>query len=412
MVFRFFFGFVLCFVIELSSFAGEPVIPSAEHIESVRKMIQVAQIDDSILHSIRRSIVSNNSRNPDEMIDVDVYLSFVSSERIGERVAPIYAQYISKSYADKMLISLQTPMGKLSAKLARVEADSGYDEVKKLFSKMSQNERRALSEYRRSPVFLSLLNAENRAQAESNQMLRHWISDGAKSRMQQVRNALSDMIELDIRTNYESETQDISETFKRIPKTGVRHLDQEAQISYENIRNSVRLNQRYVNDFHKLDINSVLLPVNLTSRKALEDGILAILATEALFDAQSKAFESLNDEYQRKLDAIPMPAITRQDLRVSNARNMAEKFDIQIRQAESVRSMIEVQKRILELCSNEFGKIKLKDDRLVFDSRETLDAYNLLVAQANAAREGIRNSDKEENDRRQKIADRIRSSRQ
>lgn len=392
----------------LPAYAADARVANPASVEDVKQVFRLSGLDKVVLTYMRRNIEVENRAKPESALETDVYLSFATPDAIAEHLAPIYANYLSSDYAQKLIPALQTRIGKLSVRLTLIEAESGLDAAKLVFAKMPLEDRREINAFQASVTFKSLLNAEQNASKESRAMFREWSGEVVKSRARQVRKEIANLLESEMQKESESSFDTAAVSSNRLPRIGVRAFDQEASATFETLRRQARMRRQFARENSQLNLADVLKAENLVSREGLETGNLSILAAENVFSAHAKAYETLWAEYDKTILNIPMAPERRQELMANNDRESAVVFDIQVREAERMRTLLELEKQILAFCESHLGKIEYKDGKLIFQSDEDLTTYNTLIAQVRKEYEEIQNIGKEDLDRRKSDVTRLR----
>jgi hypothetical protein len=393
-----------------TAFAGVPHVPVPAEVEDVKQIMRLAGTDKIFLLQTRRNFETGNLQHPETAVDIDIYLSFFTIDSIDEHFAPIYANYMSRDYARKLVLALQTPAAKLSLRLDQIQAESGFSAAKAAFEKMSSVDQRTLNVFRRSDAWLSFINAQNNATSDIKNAFDEWSKEIMHVRGKNTRKQLADMLEVEI----QNEANDADQTAipsldDRITRTGMRSFDQEARLTAEMIRKIARLSRRIDRDNKELDLKSVLKPENLVTREGLESGNLIVLTAENMFEEHAKANDALSADYDRALDNIVMTPENRQKAIERNNKQMADILDIQLRTAERMRTFLELEKQILAFCETQLGKVKVQDDKLLFDIAGSAQTYNTLLAKIRIENEEMMKLEKEDIERRKQVAESMRT---
>ncbi|BBB60057.1 hypothetical protein UNDKW_1784 [Undibacterium sp. KW1] len=392
---------LVLFLSSLASFSGAAGIPikNPAALEDVQQIVSTFGIDQGVQNAIRRDLENNNKTKPELYFDPVIYMQPFTVEAINKHISVVLAKYISSDYAQKLLKELPKPAGKISTRLWRAEMNQSLDAARGEFNKLSPADRKAVNDFRSSPTFLSMLNALNNSREERQEELGNWSGNEMRARVQQSRKAIAELMEISIKL----EKEEIDENVKlseRIPLTGQRSFDQEARLTFEYLRANIKQNLRFSEELKALDLANALKPATLTSRQGIENSNLAILAAEAMFDNNSKRYDSLRASYTDAIEKIVMSPQQRQDVIANNKKNMEDILELRIRRNEHLRAFLELKKQVLALCESRFGKIKVESDTLVFDNEQDVNQYNSLVRQINAERQALLDMEKQDLDER------------
>ncbi len=392
---------LVLFLSSLASFSGAAGIPikNPAALEDVQQIVSTFGIDQGVQNAIRRDLENNNKTKPELYFDPVIYMQPFTVEAINQHISVVLAKYISSDYAQKLLKELPKPAGKISTRLWRTEMNQSLDAARGEFNKLSPADRKAVNDFRSSPTFLSMLNALNNSREERQEELGNWSGNEMRARVQQSRKAIAELMEISIKL----EKEEIDENVKlseRIPLTGQRSFDQEARLTFEYLRANIKQNLRFSEELKALDLANALKPATLTSRQGIENSNLAILAAEAMFDNNSKRYDSLRASYTDAIEKIVMSPQQRQDVIANNKKNMEDILELRIRRNEHLRAFLELKKQVLALCESRFGKIKVESDTLVFDNEQDVNQYNSLVRQINAERQALLDMEKQDLDER------------
>ncbi|MES2298834.1 MAG: hypothetical protein V4582_17450 [Pseudomonadota bacterium] len=387
-------------------------MPNAASVEEVGQVMRLAAMDKLAIASIRRGIESGNRGGPESAIDADIYMTFVSSDSIVAHMAPLIATYLSHDYAAKLIAGLRAPAAKTAVRLRLLHSEAGIEAARAAFRKLPPAEQRAVNAFTDSLVYKSLLNAENKAQPEIQTMFRDWSGEEMEGRAKRVRKQMADLIEQELRLEGAAADGEAAADLNlpnQLPRTGMRSFDEETLVSLESMRRNVRMNRQFALESKALKHEDVLKPENLVTRQGLEAGNLTLLAAQNLFETHAKAYESLGAEFDRRVDAIPMSDEHRKKSRAQYAQQTAALFDLELRTAEHVRTIIEVEKQILALCESLLGKIEIENGKMVVRSNADVLRYNTLLAQIRREEDEIKQIEAEDVERRKQIAARLRA---
>ncbi|MET3131560.1 putative kinase [Oxalobacteraceae bacterium GrIS 1.11] len=389
-------------------------VAAPANVSEVRQVMRLAAIDKIVLLEMRRGVETRNRSKPDSVLDIDIYLTFATSDAIIEHMAPIYANYLSRDYAQKLIVALQTPTGKLATRLKLIQFESGQEAVQAAFNQLPASERSAVNAFNNSVTYTSLINTQLNAKDESGAMFSQWTSEVLETRVKQVNHEIADILEKELRMDA-SARSDFANSAMPAPhlsRTGMRAFDQEAQAALHYMRRSALLARQFDRENRQLNLKSVLEPANLISREGLEAGNLTILSAENMYGARIKAYDTLALDYERNIQNILMPAEQRQRLSAQNASQKAKIFDIQVRQSERLGTFFQLEKQLLTFCENRLGKITIGADKMLqFGTDEDATSFNTLLAQIRKEDEELQGILKEDNDRRKQAVDSVRASR-
>jgi len=394
----------------LMAHAGATHVTVPADVDDVKQIFRLLNFEKTTLSALRRNFDAGNQANPATAVDLDTYLSFVTFDAIDDHFAPVFAKYMSRDYARQLIPALQSQAGKLSMRLDGIESESGLSAARAAFAKFSPADQRAVLALRKSNPYLSFVNAQSNAIPEDREVFKAWSAEVMHVRARQVRKELAEMIEAELKI----EKDEVEDTTApppsgRLNPTGMRSFDRQTIVEYESIRKFARLSRRIARDNAQLDLGSIMKPANLITREGLEAGNLTILTAEAVFDEHAKASDALSAEYDRAIANIPMTAEIRQQLSAQDNKNMTQIIDIQLRESEHLRTLLELAKQVLALCETQLGKSKLSDGKLVFSNDEGVQGYNTLLAKMRNENEEIKKIEEESFERRRQSAERLKA---
>ncbi len=392
---------LVLFLSSLASFSYAVGIPikNPAALEDVQQIVSTFGIDQGVQNAIRRDLENNNRTKPELYFDPVIYMQPFTVEAINQHISIVLAKYISSDYAQKLLKELPKSAGKISTRLWRAEMNQGLDAARSEFNKLSPTDRKAVNDFRSSPTFLSIVNALNNSREERQEEMGNWSGSEMRGRVQQARKVIAELMEIGIKLEKEEVDENVKLS-ERIPLTGQRSFDQEARLTFEYLRANIKQNLLFSEELKSLDLANALKPVNLVSRQGIENSNLAILAAETMFDNNSKRYDSLRASYTDALEKIVMAPQQRQEIIANNKREMENILEKRIKRNEHLRAFLELEKQVLALCESKFGKIKVDNGSLLFESDQDVNQYNSLVRQINAERQALLDLEKQDIDER------------
>ncbi|MES2036225.1 MAG: hypothetical protein V4495_00185 [Pseudomonadota bacterium] len=397
-VYRFLMVLLLAGMTLIAGAAGIPISNPAK-VEDMQQIVHIIGFDQSIQTAIRRDVENTNTAKPEAYLDVEVFMRPFTVDAINLHVSTVMAKYLSNDYAQKLLKELPKPAGRNSTRIAQFEMNQNMDAARREFKKLSPADQKSVNEFRISPTYLSLLNALTNSLEERKEMLGNWSRDELQGRIHSARKVIAELMERGLKAEKEENTDNLNLS-DRIPLTGLRSFDQESRLTLNYLRANLKQNLQFSEELKTLQLDKLLLPLSLTTRQGLENSNLSILATETMFDNNSKRFDSLRAAYTTALEKIVMPAQKREELAVSNRNSMERILDFRLRRNEHLRTYIELVKQILSLCENRFGKIKFEANSLIFDNDQDMNQYNAMIKQIDVEIQALHELDKEDWDYR------------
>lgn len=364
----------LCVFFYINAFAAEP--GAEERLHAVKRMLVAMGVGELFMEGAKRKITEGIKTNPAFAEDFTWMLGQLTPAEAVDRIAPIYAEYVTASQAEELRTFFASPSGNKVWRMMMGRVSAGKSSLPPT---LTWEERQAVDTLAASAAWRALSNSIGVINSRLEVVSTRWGEQLMQQRYAGLARELADNLEASATDKGSGGTGASPSGNANSTNPGLVRA-YFALVQSFNARNT-SVGNRLVAKVKEIDLSTVLKPGNLTSRDGIEDGRRKLQLYETEFSKSQREINQLNDELTASLRNLPGPDNMREMLIQRGEKGIAAAYERSMRVEENQRRMLVIMRRILALADERFGQIRLQDNRLIFDDGGDLRLYESLMQQ-------------------------------
>ncbi|RZI44506.1 DUF2059 domain-containing protein [Herbaspirillum sp. HC18] len=399
---------ILFLLLLLTALAAQAqTLPAPAHLAAVKRMLTALSAADLILEGARKGVSEIRGTSPERAEALSKWLDNVSSEAVTNRIAPIYARYLSREDAEALAGFYDSATGRKVVAFYKREAVSERKMTIK-DANLTLAEQGALTTFSHSRAMQNFTAARPKLDEEVKRELTGWWREaGIANPVSRYAQQLADAIERQSGNEVSGVTANNDRSGAQAGPEAV-YLDQFMRLAEDGGRRMMALRKQFDADVAKLELATVLLPANLVSKDGIEAGRQRLSQFEDRLEAQLSAVTREQDSLHASLKAIDGPPLLREKVMEGFEKGLSSTYNWYIRFGENQRMLLDVFRRILSLADSRLGKISVDGQNLIFNDSADLAIYRSLRAQLATEAQHEQQLVKEWDERRQQTVRQLR----
>ncbi len=352
----------LCLGLTVSlSHAGDNV--DIQRLQAAQRFISTLGISDLFVEGAKRGFSDSAKQNPARAKEMAWVLEQVTAAEATQRMAPIYAEFLTASQTNELRIFFSTPPGDKFWRAISTTALAGKPFALPPLSPQENIKIQAFTN--NSLAWRTLGQSQSTIQTKLKDATNSWMRELAQRHVAEFNRQMADALT----ANTDATTEPGS--------SGAPLPEVIALLRDYNIRN-----RRSLNEFQarvgQIDLATVLTPPNLTSREGIAQGRSKVDRYETEFNRRWREYNAASDELVQAMKNISETPEMRNGFMVGAEKGLANTYERSMRFEENQRTLITLMRQLLTLADERFGKIKNEDNRLIFDDSTDLSTYESL----------------------------------
>jgi hypothetical protein len=334
-------------------------------LQAARLLVATLGLPELFVAGARRGIEKSMNEDPSRIKEMDWLLAQVTVAAATERIALIYAEFLTAYQADELRRFFSGSPGNKYLWAMNAAELAGRPFSPPLLT--ADEDRQAQAFFRNNVSWRTLTQSQTAIRSKIDAASTIWMRELVQRTDAELGRQMADVLD----PNGTSGAKDGSGAAAG-PLAALVPL----------MRDYKTRNQKSIAEFSRrvgeIELGTVLKPVNLTSRVGIAEGRAKVDRYEAEFDRRWRDYNAATDELIQAMKSIAVSPAIRKGFMVGAENGMANAYERALRLGENQRTMISLMRRILALADERFDKIKLENDHLLFDDTADLNTYEDL----------------------------------
>ena len=352
------------------------------HLDSVARMVRVSSLAEILLIGMRDGLAERQKTNAPFAQLTAGLLDNVDAAMAEQRIARVFAPHVPAGHAEAIIQFFETPTGRKAAHALLARA-------KRLpLPNMTPVELAQLNAFAVTSAGQTWSNLNTAANDELRRAVREWVEELIAERRARDPNAPSDVSV--------AAADPAVRPFLELSKSFAERFRQ--------------IDTAFTADTAAIDMDSVIAPSTLVSLEKIESSRRNLAAWEQKLEAYLNAKTAMQQEFHEQSKRLGAPGTIRDEYLKGFERGLARNYDLQLRFSENQRTLLNLYRNLLSLAASRSGKIRIENNRLVFDEQSDLDSYRSLSAQIQEAAKAEKVLSEEGQARQQRALDMFRDA--
>lgn len=361
----------LCVLYSLCALAIGETVGADEHLRAVKRMLSELNMGEAYVDSARRTLAESVNANPLMADDLKWAAAQLTPSAAVDRMAPIYADYLTAVQADQLRrFFIVSPGNKVwRAMMAQVRTGKPVPPAP-----MTPGEKQTVDLFlRTSTAWRTITDSRKAITQRVEETSVRWGEELMRQRYAGMIDRLVNKLE------NPAARQDAGGT-DPAPSASTAAAEQGAMAGFialvEDISGrNAKISEQFAARTKDIEIGAVLLPANLTSRDRIENSRRDLARYETELSAAQRELNKLNDEFAASVNSLSGHAGKGNSLMQGAEKGLARAFERALRYEENQRRILSIMRQILNLAEERLGSIRDQDGRLIFDEPADLRLY-------------------------------------
>lgn len=371
--------FALVLVLILSSLSGYAApATDSERVQAAERMLTELGFGEIFVAGTRKGVANYSREHPERSADLTWVANQITAAEAVERIAPIYAEYMTKFQADEVRIFFATPPGSKFWNGLKAEFLTG----RKAFSLgLNWQEEQTINAFVKSNPSWAAFNRAQSLGADAIRLAGQvWVRQVVGRNVAALSTQLADALEDGKTATDPSGSKSLSPNSSTPAADSGFGAELIAVIKDAQTRRTA-VSDRFGRRRAELDLPSVLSPANLLSKDGIEDGRHRIALYETALSANQRESDQLDDELMQRLRELPVPKDTRDLILQGVEQGATASYERSLRWQENQRRSLNITRQILDFAEQRLGQVRLEGNKLIFRDIDELHTYESLVQQ-------------------------------
>lgn len=353
----------LCLALATATAAAEPV--DRTRLEAARRFVVTLGIADFFIDGINRGYANQVQKNPEKAHELRWMLEKFTQAGTVDRLAPVYAEYLTASQSDELRIFYSTGPGR---KIWQAISSAALAHQQAIPPVLSPEENRQVNAFNTNSLALRTLNMSQPAiNQKIETVTKLWMQEIIQANLGKTGRQIADALDPEGANG----------------KTSDGSAPAGPMAEFVNIMRAYNdRNQKSINEFQAsveaLDLGTILRPASLTSRQGIAEGRSKVDRYEEIFARRWREYNASTDDLMQSLKNIQLSPGIRESFMGGAEKGLSGAYERALRMQENQRNLMVIFREMLTLADEKFGKIRMEENRLAFDSATDLQTYETL----------------------------------
>ncbi|WP_130300766.1 MULTISPECIES: DUF2059 domain-containing protein [unclassified Duganella] len=344
--------------------AAPLLLPGVEQLAAARRMLQAFGMPALLRHQLGRAPTTDP-----EVAQLLQHMSRNATDaEICDTFAPAYARYTTTQQLDQLTAAYSTPLGRrqVQALLAKAGVEGAKAQI---FTPAEQAEIRASDQLPANKIFEG---KRIQIAADITAATQRWRGAYHARLMRQATTQMAAFREV-----VSSRKQDDPEPKFNYQRTGLATLDRAIIAMSDHLISVSNAGVAMNRDLISYGAEHMLDSDRLVSAKGIAASKAALVKTDERVERYLRALDGLQGLYRQRLADIMKNTSTpdAMDKAISND------YELLLRLGENQRAQTELAGRILDFAQSRLGKVRVDQQRMVFEDDADVQLYNTLLEQ-------------------------------
>jgi hypothetical protein len=358
--------FVAFFLVLISTASLATQNLDADRLSAARRLVLAAGIADLYVQGAHKFFSDATKTDPARKNEMAWKTAQVTVPNAAERIAPIYAEFLSATQADELRTFFTTGAGQ---KFWDATSRAALQGVPFTMPKLSaQEHQQVLSFTVSSNTWRIFSQAQPVIQKKMTEAAQLWGRELNERQMADFRRQIAAAVT--------GSDDSVSQ-----PAQGGQSPEQQMLIAA--LRSYATRNRagitRYQERVKQLDLITVLASTNLTSRDGIAQSRGKLDTFEQELNQRLREYNATTDSLIQSLKHIADSSPMGNAFLAGFEKSLTQKIERALRLEENQRTLISLSRQTLNLADERFGRIKIEGDQLLFDNDQDLQTYRELL---------------------------------
>jgi hypothetical protein len=354
----------LCLALAAPIALAETVIDNAR-LQAARRFVVALGIGELFVDGVNLGFANEVKKNPERANETRWILEKITIVGAIERLAPVYAEYLTASQSDELRNFYSASPGR---KIWQALTTAALAKQPPVAPALSTEETRQIMAFNATSSALRTLKQSQPAiDAKMETITKAWLQEIVQGNIgtagRQIADALDPAGASAAATDGAAPAGPMAE-FVSVMRT-------------YNERNQKSITE-FQGSIDAIDLSTVLRPASLTSRQGIAEGHTKIDRYELAFSRRWREYNANADDLMLALKKIPVSQASRENVMGGVEKGLTTVYERALRMQENQRNLMAIFREMLNLADEKFARIKMEENRLVFDSSADLQAYETL----------------------------------
>lgn len=337
-------------------------------LEAARRLIIALDFGKIFMFGINQGYARQVQQNPEKANEMRWVLEKFTPEGAIERLAPIYAEYLTASQSDELRKFYSSGPGR---KIWVAISEAALAQKPPTIPTLTPEENRQVNAFNNSVALRTMNTAQAAIKVKSENAGKLWMQEIVQNNLRQTGRQVADALDpagTGTASNNGAPSGPMAEFV-----TIMRDYNERNQKSILAFQSST----------DAIDLATVLKPGNLTSRQGIAEGRSKLDRYETVFTRRWREYDASTDELMQSLRQVRVSEEIRNSFMAGAEKGMSTAYERALRMQENQRNLLAIFREMLNLADEKFGKIRFEENRLIFESAQDLQAYETLRERLN-----------------------------